>query len=150
MPFKTKKNRTILKKIILYSFISFLGTSHIEQSMAGSSTSAYVDPLIDGLIEYLVKHKVCDSKNTCGKMIEARTEGTKRVYINIYNQTNIAVISHAVAFFTENAMKLTEGTPVTLSFYPKSHDDYMGFKYAFGNNEYLINLELNKGKNHAL
>ncbi len=149
MPFKTKKNRTTLQKIIIYSFISFLGTSNIEQAIAGGATSPYVVPMIDGLIEYLIKHKVCDSEQTCGKMIETFTEGTKRVYINMYGQTDTAVTSHAVAFFTEEALKISEGTPITLSVFPKPHDDYVNQDF-FSKKDHLIQLTLNKGKNHVI
>lgn len=142
MPLKIK----VSKKIILCCLIYFLGSVYSEQSLAGGGYSDYSDLLIDGLIEYLIKHKICDSDRSCGKMIQTRTEGSKRIYINMYGQTNTIVTSNAVAFFIEEALKISEGTPVTLSAYPKPNDEYMnkGFKYAFGNNEYIINLELNK------
>lgn len=141
---KLKKIRFRAAIFLLASMLS--GFSYMEQSIAGGFSSPYSDKLIDGLIDYLIKHDVCDSDSTCGKMIQTRTEGTKRIYINMYGQTDLVVASHAVAFFIEQAPKITEGTPTTLHVYPKTKDEYMnkGFKYAFGNNEYLIKLELNK------
>ena len=142
---KIKKTRKILHRTILYCLISLLGISYIELAAAGGGYSDYSDLLIDSLIEYLIKHKVCDSERSCAKMIQTRTEGSKTIYINMYGQTDTEVTSHAVAFFIEDALKISKDTPVTLSIYPKPHGDYIN-KDFFSKKNHLVQLLINKEK----
>lgn len=135
---------TLYRKPIIFLII-FLGIfSYVEKSLAGDATSPYVSTLKNNLVEALIKDGICQDRILCRKNLQMRTEGYKRIYLNIYNQADVEIISYTTAFFIKEGLKITKGAPITLSIYPKSADDYMGFKYSFNNNDYLINLELNK------
>ncbi len=146
MPFKTKKSGTILQKLFLYSFIAFLGSFYIEQSIAGSGTSPYADTLKNELIKSLIKENICKDHDVCKKMLQIQAAGYSKIYLSMYEQSNTLFFSHVASFFINEGLKITNGTTITLFSYPRALDYYN----TFGNKEYFIKLELNKGKNHAL
>jgi len=125
MLFKTKKSRTILQKIILYSFISFLGGAYVEQSMAGSSTSPYIKTLKDELINSLIKDNICKEKITCRKKIQMQGAGYSKIYLNMYEQTDTFLTSYVTDFLIKEGLKITNHTTITLSIYSKPLEDYM-------------------------
>jgi hypothetical protein len=147
MFFKIKKLRTLASRAKIFFFASLLCYfSYFEQSMAGSYYSPYVSTLKDKLIDSLVENNVCKNREICREILHMYAEGTSRIYLNMYDQSDTELASHVAAFFIKEGLKITKGIPITLSTYPKPKDEYMnkGFKYAFGNDEYLINLEINK------
>ncbi len=145
MIFKINK----LKKIPFRAIIFFLATllscfSYIEQSLAGSNTSPYIGILKNELIEALVKDHVCKDREKCREILHMRGEGYSKIYLNMYDQADTLLASHVAEFFITKGLKITEGTPIALRVFPKPKSEYMGLRYAFGSDDYLIKLELNK------
>lgn len=140
MYFKTQKNKKSLKKIALYCLICFLGGSFIEQSLAGGAISPYADILKNELIKSLIKDKVCENYDACREILQMQAAGYSKIYLNMYEQPNTVLFSHVASFFITKGSKITNGTPIILSFYPYSIDYYN----AFGKRKYFIRLEINK------
>ncbi len=145
MFFKIKKSKKTPFRAVTFLLVLIIsGFSCIEQSLAGSPSSPYVDTLKIELIKVLIRDHVCENDQICREMLYMPTEGYSRIYLNMYGQTDTVLASHVAAFFVEKGLKITEGTPIALRVFPKPKDDYMGLRYAFGSNDYLMKLELNK------
>ncbi len=142
MSFKTKKNKTTLQKIFLYSFIAFLGSFYIEPSIAGGATPDATYELKEALRKTLVKQGLCLNIEDCVSM--SHEGSTKRIYLNLYDQIDKKLASHIVDFFIQEGIKITGGIPISFRVFPKDKEEYLGLRYTFGSNDYLIKLEINK------
>ena len=145
MFFKLRRAKIIGFRTIAFFLVALLSFfSYVEQARAGSIFSQEAEMLINALHKDLIKKRVCDNDFMCSEMLQTLTEGNKRIYLNMYGQTDTVLASYVVAFFIEKGKIITGGIPITLRVFPKPKTEYMGLKYAFGSNEYLIKLELNK------
>lgn len=139
-------------KKIAYQFVTFFLTfavgyfSCFEQSIAGCGTPEETYELKDAVAKKLFEQGICSDIDHCVGM--SHDGGTKRIYLNLYDQTGTIFTAHVVSFFIEEALRISKGIPVTFSVYPKPHDDYINQGF-FSKKDYIIRLEINKEKNHA-
>lgn len=126
--------------VYLLVFLSFL--SHPEKATAGNATPEQIYTLKEALRKKLVKEGICLNIDDCAPMLH---EGSnKRIYLNLYGQTDQKLSSYIIDFFIQEGIKITEGIPISLRVFPKVKDEYLGLKYTFGSNDYLIKLDINK------
>ncbi len=141
------KSKILFRKITLFLLPLLLScVFYIERSIAGDSTPEATYELKEALAKKLFEKGICSNIDHCAPMSH---EGSSRIYLNLYDQTDTSLTPDTVAFFIEEALNISNGIPVTFSVYPKPHDDYVNQDF-FSKKDHLIQLTLNKVKNYAL
>lgn len=145
MFFKINQLKTLLsplKIILLVIFFAFV--FFVYQLISENRFSEQENKLYDSLMKELVNQEVCTDTSTCATKIHFYRKSTNRIYFNMYNQTDMALIAKIGKFLVKDGIKLSEGKPLTLKVYAGPKLGYFDTEYYFGHEDPLLTLEIEK------
>lgn len=88
----------------------------------------------------LIEVGYCIDIKDCHKKRVLFGEDGDRVHLNIYGITDRKVISEVVSMVVEDGIVSTGGVPISLHFYFKNQDSFLGFNAFFKSESILVEV----------